>query len=610
MQAPESALPESLETTNASEVVSPEGDVKLPPDVGSPTDVIAPGTLTPPNIGAAPSDSATDVLVPEELQAPTIPEIGSGTPDPVGEVAPPEGWVPNGQEDGSVEVLETIRSDCSRARHFSGKCNRYPDRLSDEEYQTRVEQGLDIGDGSKESKQEKDKLRGIFLGFAEANGVESAQHKLDTIIAAMESFNKEKKVDILHDLTVSLATQAMSGDDINTLYEKALRINAKHEKMDTAAATGRRSAENSRNEHMREFRKVIPDMDYSDELNVYVQALGISLAQLFVPGYDILENQDGYDHWGNYMGTPTTGDYVLESIAFVPVVGILGKLGKGAKPLLNILKKAGKVCKAHSFSESTPVATASGLLAIGTLEEQDVLQVYGYDEETDKVALFDITAFHVHDDPVTIDLTVDFDLTDDQPGELIETTPEHPFYVLGGWIDAEDLEVGMPLSTFEGTTLVHSSTVTSVERIEETQTMYNLTVDTAHTFFVGEGEWLVHNCDIPGFSRNVVGTSINGPTQGKHIAGSSEYLNWVNTTGRYPSVLTTNPQSLIDDFHAGKGVVVSDTPGAKSAVVRFDRPIGNIIDPNTGNVLVEGTHYGAVKYGSRLHITPVNWSTP
>jgi hypothetical protein len=24
--------------------------------------------------------------------------------------------------------------------------------------------------------------------------------------------------------------------------------------------------------------------------------------------------------------------------------------------------------------------------------------------------------------------------------------------------------------------------------------MYNLTVDEAHTFFVGDGQWLVHNC--------------------------------------------------------------------------------------------------------------------
>lgn len=29
--------------------------------------------------------------------------------------------------------------------------------------------------------------------------------------------------------------------------------------------------------------------------------------------------------------------------------------------------------------------------------------------------------------------------------------------------------------------------------VYRTQEMYNLTVDTAHTFFVGEGQWLVHN---------------------------------------------------------------------------------------------------------------------
>ncbi|MCQ3938097.1 MAG: hypothetical protein DPW18_13765 [Chloroflexi bacterium] len=29
--------------------------------------------------------------------------------------------------------------------------------------------------------------------------------------------------------------------------------------------------------------------------------------------------------------------------------------------------------------------------------------------------------------------------------------------------------------------------------VEKAQEMYNLTVDTAHTFFVGEGQWLVHN---------------------------------------------------------------------------------------------------------------------
>lgn len=33
--------------------------------------------------------------------------------------------------------------------------------------------------------------------------------------------------------------------------------------------------------------------------------------------------------------------------------------------------------------------------------------------------------------------------------------------------------------------------------IEKTQEMYNFTVDTAHTYFVGEGQWLVHNACKP-----------------------------------------------------------------------------------------------------------------
>jgi hypothetical protein len=32
--------------------------------------------------------------------------------------------------------------------------------------------------------------------------------------------------------------------------------------------------------------------------------------------------------------------------------------------------------------------------------------------------------------------------------------------------------------------------------------MYNLSVETAHTFFVGEGQWLVHNCPTNALTRN------------------------------------------------------------------------------------------------------------
>ena len=39
--------------------------------------------------------------------------------------------------------------------------------------------------------------------------------------------------------------------------------------------------------------------------------------------------------------------------------------------------------------------------------------------------------------------------------------------------------------------------------------------------------------------------------------------------------------------------------------VDFGRPIGRLIDEPTGKDLGK-TNYGAIKYGKRLHITPVN----
>jgi len=36
--------------------------------------------------------------------------------------------------------------------------------------------------------------------------------------------------------------------------------------------------------------------------------------------------------------------------------------------------------------------------------------------------------------------------------------------------------------------------IQSIEAVHQPQLMYNLTVKTAHTFFVSYGQWLVHNC--------------------------------------------------------------------------------------------------------------------
>ena len=91
--------------------------------------------------------------------------------------------------------------------------------------------------------------------------------------------------------------------------------------------------------------------------------------------------------------------------------------------------------------------------------------------------------------------------------EVIETTPEHPFYVpnceesranstgLGkGWVKAKDLCQGDMLVLLDGSTVAIDSV--SFAALDETITVYNFEVEDYHTYFVGDIGFLVHNvCD-------------------------------------------------------------------------------------------------------------------
>lgn len=95
----------------------------------------------------------------------------------------------------------------------------------------------------------------------------------------------------------------------------------------------------------------------------------------------------------------------------------------------------------------------------------------------------------VHDDDTIVTLTID--------GEIIETTPWHPFFTDEGWEDAGDLEVGDLVLSLDG----DYGTVDAVLVEDRTETMYDLTVDVVHTFAVGDGAWVVHNCGGEGGGR-------------------------------------------------------------------------------------------------------------
>ena len=148
-----------------------------------------------------------------------------------------------------------------------------------------------------------------------------------------------------------------------------------------------------------------------------------------------------------------------------------------------VRRPRGAAC-VDSFAAATLVLTASGAVAISDLRVGD--NVLAYDEATAFVGTYPVTEVHVNDDPATGTVVID--------GESIGTTPEHPFYTAeAGWTEAEDLAPGDRVRTADGGWGV----VNSVAFDSDPAVMYNLTVATAHTFFVGEGEWLVHNSSCP-----------------------------------------------------------------------------------------------------------------
>ena len=102
--------------------------------------------------------------------------------------------------------------------------------------------------------------------------------------------------------------------------------------------------------------------------------------------------------------------------------------------------------------------------------------------------------------------------------ESLESTVEHPYYVRGkGWTNADELEAGDLLLGDDGTARVVETSF--AEGKPDGVTVYNLTVEGDHTYFVEDGAgtqefvW-VHNGACDGFDNKV--NHIFGPNTDRH----------------------------------------------------------------------------------------------
>ncbi len=171
---------------------------------------------------------------------------------------------------------------------------------------------------------------------------------------------------------------------------------------------------------------------------------------------------------------------------------ILGMLGGGAGKILGLLSKkskdtlkksfdfVGECSFDNSFVSGTLVHTTNGPLPIEEIKIGD--RVLAFDEHTETVSYQAVV--HLINNNESYNLVI-IELSN---GDIIEATPEHPFYISTSWKEADTLKVGDELLSSDGNIFVMG--ISREIRFEE---VHNLTVDNLHTYFVGKDGVLVHN---------------------------------------------------------------------------------------------------------------------
>ena len=148
---------------------------------------------------------------------------------------------------------------------------------------------------------------------------------------------------------------------------------------------------------------------------------------------------------------------------------------------------------ALSFSPRTPVATDHGKQAIVSLHPGD--NVWAYNPQTGKMELQPILHVWINHDHDLVDLTITSQthppLKANQQSEVVHTTQKHPFLTVEkGFLPVSQIKLGMHVLRADGSVGV----ITGWKVVPGLATMYNLEVAQDHTYTVGDGAWVVHNC--------------------------------------------------------------------------------------------------------------------
>ncbi|RHX84748.1 TIGR04388 family protein [Leptospira stimsonii] len=141
------------------------------------------------------------------------------------------------------------------------------------------------------------------------------------------------------------------------------------------------------------------------------------------------------------------------------------------------------------FVAGTLVHTKRGLVPIETIQVGD--EVLSYNESGETTEYNRVLKTYIREAESIYRLTY-------ENGRVIETTASHPFQIANkGWVEVKDLKVGDRSILSNDETLG----ITSITIEGRQETVYNLKVENAHTYYVTEDAILVHNAN---YNENAV----------------------------------------------------------------------------------------------------------
>ena len=181
-----------------------------------------------------------------------------------------------------------------------------------------------------------------------------------------------------------------------------------------------------------------------------------------------------------------------------------------------------------SFSADTPVATPTGSKPIASIKVGD--QVIAYDPRTGKVSPQTVVQVFANRDTDLVDVTVRTEAAlqphsqersvpsaggvGSKAGvETIHTTANHPWLTPDrGWIEAGALRPDEPVQLETGGV----GRIVSVTADARTAFMFDLSLADVHTFAVGVGAYIVHNCPANPFQGGRFGALKTGAGIERH----------------------------------------------------------------------------------------------